>query len=73
MAEDPRSPQLTYPLEADVMVPAQWDTPRPALAESERRLRVAVASADFGWIQLGQNGAGFHSVAGVGGEALNDS
>lgn len=42
MADDPRSPQLTYPLEADVVVPAQWYAPRRALPESERRLRVAI-------------------------------
>ena len=42
MPEDPRSPQLTYPLEADILVPAQWSTPRPALPESERRLRAAI-------------------------------
>ena len=42
MAEDPRSPHLPYPLEADVVVPAQWTTPRSALPESERRLRLAI-------------------------------
>lgn len=36
------STNLTHPLEADVMVPAQWFRRAHALPESERRLRVAI-------------------------------
>lgn len=42
MADDPRSPHLSYPLEADVVLPAQWYPPRRMLPESERRLRLAI-------------------------------
>jgi len=42
MADDLRFPNGTGPVEADVVLPAQWYSLRTALPESERRLRLAI-------------------------------